>query len=45
MTIYIDGKKGETLTANGSADVKGTVTFHIRETTCALDNITLRNVE
>ncbi|MBI3832221.1 MAG: protein kinase [Planctomycetes bacterium] len=45
VTIYIDGKKGETLTANGIADVKGTVTFHIRETTCALDNITLRNVE
>ncbi|MCW8130653.1 MAG: protein kinase [Planctomycetota bacterium] len=45
VTIVLNGKRGEPLTATGVSDLKGTIAFHIRETTCALDNITLRNVE
>ena len=44
-SVVINGKKGETLNAAGLSNIKGTLTFHIRETTAALDNITLRTVE
>jgi len=46
VAVILNGKKGsETLNATGLSDLKGSIAFHIRETTCALDNIALRNVE
>lgn len=45
VMVSIDGKKGEPLNAAGISTLKGAVTFHIRETAAALDNMTLRTRE
>jgi pSer/pThr/pTyr-binding forkhead associated (FHA) protein len=45
MKITINGKAAKPFTVDGLADLTGTLTFRVRESACAIDNVILRNAE
>ncbi|HYF49462.1 MAG TPA: FHA domain-containing protein [Planctomycetota bacterium] len=45
MALLLNGKPSKTLKVEGLGEIKGTVTFRVRDTACAIDNVILRNVE
>jgi hypothetical protein len=45
LALTVNGKKMKTLAVEGLSELRGTITFRIRESACAIDNVILRNVE
>ena len=44
LELSVNGKPAGTLQAAGLSALKGTITFRVRESACAIDNVMLRNV-
>jgi len=45
LSLGVNGNPTKTFTVDGLQDLKGTLTFRVREASCAIDNIIIRNVE
>ena len=45
LSLAVNGKPSKTLKVDGLSAATGTITFRVRDTACAIDNVILRNVE
>jgi len=45
ISVLVDGKESEAINVPGISTLRGTLSFRVRETPCAFDNVILRNVQ
>jgi hypothetical protein len=45
LTVTLNGTRSDPVEAKGLSTLKGTLSFHVREATCAFDNILLRTMQ
>jgi pSer/pThr/pTyr-binding forkhead associated (FHA) protein len=45
LALNLNGKPAAKLKVNGLSGLRGTITFRVRETACAVDNVILRNAQ